>query len=187
MAVPNLGEGINQHMAMLIQNKKGKWEYFSINGDNVYVSGKFSGGRKFNDISVGSFDSPQQFMDSEYNESGDKDDKSINSYGFKEAYVIPTTTSQDEKIRDAFIDNSNNEYNLLGNNCSTVVQLSLEAGGIKTYTKTKNTYSIPSNYKLGESSFTVSISNSRPIIPSVSFRNIIKPNPNGKLISTDKK
>ena len=38
------------HMGMLIQNDKGRWGYFSVNGDNVYASGKFIGGRKSDDL-----------------------------------------------------------------------------------------------------------------------------------------
>lgn len=47
IVVLNHGEGM--HMAMLIQNNDNKWQYFSVNGDNVYVSGKFSGGRRFDE------------------------------------------------------------------------------------------------------------------------------------------
>lgn len=57
----------SQHLAMLIQNEEGKWQYYSVNGNNVYVSGKHSGGREFNDVAVGSWDSPQEFLDSSYN------------------------------------------------------------------------------------------------------------------------
>lgn len=34
--VLNLGYGTNQHMAPLIQNDKGKCQYYSVNGDNVF-------------------------------------------------------------------------------------------------------------------------------------------------------
>ena len=37
IVILNYTEG--EHLAMLIQNEKGKWQYYSINGDNVYVSG----------------------------------------------------------------------------------------------------------------------------------------------------
>lgn len=71
--VLNLGYGTNQHIAALIQNDKGEWQYYSVNGDNVF-SGSSStrshtGGREFNDIAVGEFDNPQQFLDSKYNSS----------------------------------------------------------------------------------------------------------------------
>ena len=35
LAVLTIGVG---HLAMLIQNKKGEWEYYSINGDNQYYN-----------------------------------------------------------------------------------------------------------------------------------------------------
>ena len=172
-----------QYMAILIQNDAGEWQYFSVNGDNVYVSGEFSGGRKFNDIAVGEFDSPQEFLNSPYNSYGASDDMSINTYGFSEGYMIPTSKEQDDIIRDTFISISKNEsYDFLGNNCSTVVQKSLEAAGIITFTQKSTRHRIPSSHYLGESSFIATISTSRPVIPSVSFRAIIKNNPQGKMI-----
>ena len=154
-----------------------------VNGDNVYVSGEFSGGRKFNDIAVGEFDSPQEFLNSPYNSYGASDDMSINTYGFSEGYMIPTSKEQDDIIRDTFISISKNEsYDFLGNNCSTVVQKSLEAAGIITFTQKSTRHRIPSSHYLGESSFIATISTSRPVIPSVLFRAIIKNNPQGKMI-----
>jgi hypothetical protein len=143
ITVLNLSDG--QHMALLIQNDEGKWQYFSVNGDNVYSSGKHTGGREFDDLAIGEFDSPQQFLDSPYNskvnskgEDG-KDDKSVNGYGFTEGYVIPTTAEQDNTIRTTFTDISKNEDYSLGlidgklpNHCTTVTQRSLTAAGIKT-------------------------------------------------------
>ena len=183
ITVLNYGYIRKQHMAILIQNDAGEWQYFSVNGDNVYVSGEFSGGRKFNDIAVGEFDSPQEFLNSPYNSYGASDDMSINTYGFFEGYMIPTSKEQDDIIRDTFISISKNEsYDFLGNNCSTVVQKSLEAAGIITFTQKSTRHRIPSSHYLGESSFIATISTSRPVIPSVSFRAIIKNNPQGKMI-----
>ena len=183
ITVLNYGYIRKQHMAILIQNDAGEWQYFSVNGDNVYVSGEFSGGRKFNDIAVGEFDSPQEFLNSPYNSYGASDDMSINTYGFSEGYMIPTSKEQDDIIRDTFISISKNEsYDFLGNNCSTVVQKSLEAAGIITFTQKSTRHRIPSSHYLGESSFIATISTSRPVIPSVSFRAIIKNNPQGKMI-----
>ena len=183
ITVLNYGYIRKQYMAILIQNDAGEWQYFSVNGDNVYVSGEFSGGRKFNDIAVGEFDSPQEFLNSPYNSYGASDDMSINTYGFSEGYMIPTSKEQDDIIRDTFISISKNEsYDFLGNNCSTVVQKSLEAAGIITFTQKSTRHRIPSSHYLGESSFIATISTSRPVIPSVSFRAIIKNNPQGKMI-----
>ena len=128
--VINHGEGI--HMAMLIQNKSGKWQYFSVNGNNVYISGSFSGGRKFNDLSVGEFKSPQDFLESSYNLKDN--DKSIKTYGFSEGYIIPTTEEQNNIMRKTFIDISQNQsYGIAGNNCSTTVQKSMEVAELNVY------------------------------------------------------
>ena len=109
ITILNYGYGDKQHMALLIQNTNDKWQYFSINGNNVYISGKFSGGRKFDDIAIGEFDTPEEFLKSKYNSSGDADDMNVNSYGFSEGYMIPTNKDQDNAIRDAFLKISNNE------------------------------------------------------------------------------
>lgn len=181
LVVLNHGEGV--HMAMLIQNSEGKWQYFSVNGDNVYISGKFSGGRKFDDLAVGEFDSPQEFLESSYNSAGDGEDKSINSYGFNEGYVIPTTEEQDTKVRNTFTKISQNEeYDFIGNNCITTVQRSINVTGLKTNETKKRTYKIPANHYLGESSFTVTHGNARPLTPRAALKVIVKNNPQGKLI-----
>lgn len=107
----------------MIQNTAAKWKYFSGNGDNVYSSGTHTGGREFDDIAVGEFDNPQQFLNSDYNSNRNKDNKSINSYEYSEGYVIPTSAEQDEIIKDKFINISGNEEYSLNvnepNHCAT--------------------------------------------------------------------
>ena len=180
ITVLNLGHGKNQHSAMLIQNEQGKWQYFSVNGNNVYSSGQHSGGRKFDDLAVGEWITPQEFMDSDYNNSGNKDDKNTNSYGYTEGYVISTTPEQDNVIRETFIDISKNEdYGIISNNCATAVQKSLKSAGIET----KQTQKIPANRSLGESGYTVK---SNPFIPSIAFKTIRQNNPNGTYIKKNK-
>ena len=131
--VLNYGYGTNQHMAMLIQNDDKSWSYYSVNGNNVYASGSHSGGRKFNDVQVGKWDSPQEFLDSDYNsrpDDGDgKDDKSVNNFGYEEGYLIESTPEQDEIMREEFKKISDTEYDLLNNNCATAVQKTLIKGG----------------------------------------------------------
>lgn len=188
IVVLNHGEGM--HMAMLIQNNDNKWQYFSVNGDNVYISGKFFGGRKSDDIAVGEFNSPQDFFESSYNSAGNgnEDANSINGYGFSEGYIIPTTAKQDNMMRTTFENISQNEeYDLLGNNCSTTVQRSMEAVGIKTYDMNMRSYKVPANHSIGESSFVVTHADARPIIPRSSFKSIIKHNPQGNMIYRIKK
>lgn len=183
-----LNLGAKQHMAMLIQNDVGKWQYFSVNGDNVYFSGRHKGGREFDDLNVGEWNTPQEFLDSEYNSIGDKNDKNSSKYEFTEAYVIPTTGEQDQIIRSAFMNISKNEsYDILKNNCSTAVQRSMEAAGLITYNKETYNYRVPANRSLGESSFHIQYSSPRPILPSTSFKSIIRINPQGQIISKSRR
>ena len=125
-----------EHMAMLIQNEAGKYQYYSINGNNKYIGGKFFGGRPFDDIAVGEWDSAEEFLRSSYNSKGDKYDReNTNYYGFEHGYEIKTTPEQDKLISAKFKEISENEsYFLLGNNCATTVARSLIEGGINTLT-----------------------------------------------------
>ena len=51
VTILNLGSGTNQHMGILIQNENGKWQYYSVNGDNVYnATNGIIGGRPFDDL-----------------------------------------------------------------------------------------------------------------------------------------
>lgn len=185
ITVLNYGYRENQHMALLIQNAEGKWQYFSVNGDNVYVSGRFSGGRKFNDVGIGSFNTPEEFLRSNYNSSGKADDVNVNSYGFSEGYVIPTSKKQDNVIRDTFKKIVNDEeYHLMFNNCATVVQRAIEAAGVATHVGRKKTFSMPStNYLPKVNPFMLHNLNSRSIVPSIAFESIIQLNPNGKIVN----
>ena len=172
VTILNLEDWTNQHVAMLIQNEEGKWQYYSVNGDNVYSSGKHTGGREFDDIAVGEWDSPQQFMDSHYNTEGDKENKDIDKYGFPEGYVIPTTSEQDNTIRTKFTDISENEEYRLNplnpNQCATTVQRSLNKAGIETGVTNVS-------YRWGER-FESKVN---PYLPSQAYKAIIYNNPNG--------
>ena len=124
------------HLALLIQNEKGKWMYYSFNGIPVYEFFEgFSGGKPYHDLGVKTFDSPDDFMNSTYNREGSKEEvrnNEINNYGYDEAYTIPTDSAQDNKIRSAFQSEAKKPYNLLSHQCAQVVQLALNAGGINT-------------------------------------------------------
>lgn len=174
VTILNLGTGTNQHMGLLIQNDAGKWQYYSVNGDNVYSSGNHTGGREFDDIAVGEFNSPQQFMNSLYNSKGNKNDKEgSNNYGYIEGYIIPTSPEQDKIIVKTFINVSEKEeYGIVSNNCATAVQKSLDAIGIDT----KQEQRIPANKLLGESGY---INKHNPFIPSIVFKTIVRNNPQG--------
>ena len=163
--------GIIGHSALLIQNESGKWQYFSMNGDQIYKKTQgFSGGKPYHDKGEKIFESPQEFLESPYNSEGDEkqvEENDVNNYGFKEGYILPTTTEQDRIIRETFIEiSSNEEYSLRNNHCAIVVQRSLNAGGVQTLSETKN---ILNKIKIFN-------------LPNRTFRAIIKNNPNGKHI-----
>lgn len=180
IVVLNYGTGRNQHLAMLIQNEDGKWQYYSINGNNIYISGQHKGGRKFNDIAVGSWNSPQEFFNSSYNvrNNKSKDNKAMNHFGFKEGYQISTTKEQDAIMREKFKEKSKDRYSPLGNNCATVVQRVMFDAGIPVATPKYETIHVPANFYLGEPEYNIV----RPKIdpwPSSAFKTIMKVNPGG--------
>ena len=128
--------GLVGHLALLIQNDDGKWAYYSMNGDYKYkkTHGK-KGGKPYHDIGEQTFNSPSDFLKSDYNREGtDKEvqQDNINNYGYKEAYVIPTTRNQDKEIRKKFLQETRQSYNLVNRQCAQVVQRALDAGEIKT-------------------------------------------------------
>lgn len=148
----------------------------------MYVSGNFKGGRKFNDVGVGKWDSPQQFIDSKYNSKGDKNNKSINGFGYDRAYVISSSSDQDEIMRNSFSDTANNtEYKILGNNCATAVQKALYDAGISVASPSEKTLHIPANPHLGEPELKITVPNFS-ILPSMAFKAIMSNNKSGNII-----
>lgn len=182
IVVLNYGNDMgHQHLAMLIQNEDGKWQYYSINGNNMYISGSHSGGREFNDVAVGSWNSPQEFFDSSYNVRNDKskDDKSMNHFGFSEGYLISATPEQDEIMRNNFAKKAKTHYTPLGNNCATTVQEVMFEAGITVAEPKYKTIHIPANKSFGEPGYDIV----KPNInnwPSTAFKTIVKTNPDGK-------
>jgi RHS repeat-associated protein len=178
VTVLNMGTGTDQHMAMLIQDDNGKWQYFSLNGDWVY---KFTDGtmcgKPYHDTGEKTFDSPQEFLQSTYNSKGDEqqiDDNTVNNYGFAEAYILPTTSKQDESIRKTFLASVEEGYSLTGNQCSQAVQKSLKAAGIET----RETF----NYSAYPMAQTKNSYKYNPYLPSSAFHAIIRNNSNGQFI-----
>ena len=164
----------SQHIALLVQRDDNKWAYYSVNGNNVYFSGSFSGGRKFDDLGDHTFSSPQEFLNSRYNSKGDKNDnnnKNVAGYSYTAAFIIPTSKRQDKIIRNEFTRISQTEEYSLDpanpNHCATVVQRSLEKAGINTkahnvvswniYMKPLHTYTFP--YFPSEAYQTIKINN----------------------------
>lgn len=181
IVVLNYGYDIgHQHLAMLIQNEEGKWQYYSVNGNNFYISGSHSGGRTFNDVAVGSWDSPQEFLHSSYNvrNENSKDDKSMNHFGFTEGYQIPTTPEQDAVMRNSFREKAKTRYTPLGNNCATTVQVVMLEADIQVATPKYETIHIPANKYLAEPEYNIVRLNINAW-PSTAFQSIIKTNPGG--------
>ena len=129
-------------------------------------------GRPFDDIKVGSFDSPESFINSPYNKKyekiEEKADPSINSYGYPEGYVIPTTQEQDRIIEDTYRTAVNEGYTLSDNQCAKVVQRALSKAGISVYESTVTNHSYAS-----------SVTRTLPYLPSNAYSVIKSNNPQG--------
>ncbi|MBD5320884.1 MAG: hypothetical protein HDS07_08385 [Bacteroides sp.] len=183
IVVLNFGYGMNQHLAMLIQDVEGKWQYYSVNGNNMYFSGSHSGGRTFNDVAVGSWDSPQEFLHSSYNvrNENSKDNKSMNHFGFEEGYQISTTPEQDATMRNSFSKTAKSEYDLIDNNCATAVQKAMVEAGIPV----SEPKILPSYIPMSTPFGLVDVFNGYKlkcdfnIVPSSAFQSIMKWNPTG--------
>ena len=187
IVVLNYGNDLgHQHLAMLIQNEDGKWLYYSVNGNNFYISGSHSGGRTFNDVGVGSWNSPQEFLNSSYNVRNDnsKDDKSKNHFGFIEGYQISTTPDQDATMRNSFSKIAQSEYDIINNNCATAVQQTMVDAGIPVSKPTIVPLYIPMSTPYG----IVDVFNGYQIkcdfytLPSSAFQSIMDWNPTGTYI-----
>lgn len=126
------------HIAMLVSGEEGKFTFYSINGNNIYLSpGWFQGGwyignSKHNDLGVGSWDTPADFMRSPFNADGPSSDTTISCCRYTDAYLIPTTAEQNDVIVECFRRMSSERYNLLKNNCATACIRSLWTAGINT-------------------------------------------------------
>lgn len=178
IAVLNLG-GLIGHSALLIQNDNGKWSYFSMNGTNVYdKTYGLAGGKPYHDLGEKSFDSPQDFLNSSYNRTANNEkeilDNTVNNYGYKEAYILPTNSTQDNIIETEFRENAKNGYSLINNQCAQVVQKSLKAAGINTEDEVFKFYD--SMTSIGQ------MVKEAPYMPSSTFRTIRHNNPHGKYI-----
>jgi len=179
-AVLNKGGAVS-HSAMLVQNDEGKWQYYSFNGTWVYdKSGGLAGGKSEHDVGAQTFDSPQAFLESDYNAKDNSKvaNDEVNNYAFKEAYILPTTPEQDNTIRETFTNIATNESYSLGikstsNQCANVVQRSLNAAGIETQV----TQTVVNN-RVG----VMTQRTFNPYMPNAAFKAIINNNPNGQYI-----
>lgn len=164
ITILNLG-GVIGHSAMLIQNADNRWAYYSMNGIKFYkLTNGEVGGKSENDYGIKTFESPEEFLNSQYNNVGknskDVDDDKVNNYGYIEAYVIPTTKEQDKKAANYFKNNAKNgQYNLITNNCAQMISKTLEHIGINTHLDIYDT-----SIRMYRKDY--------PILPASLFRNI---------------
>ena len=145
-------ENIVGHIALLVQNENKDWRYYSVNGDDKFISGEHQGAKTYDDIDVPIVGDPQSFL----NNDGGGD-----VYNYEKAFIIPTTPEQDIKIAETFKNESEKEYNLLGSNCATAVANSLINAGIDiNRDKFKSVYSLL-----------------KPIVPKLLYNEIIQIQP----------
>ena len=177
-----------EHMAMLIQNEEGNWQYYSYNGTKSYVMTSQSAGRPFNDVAVGNWESPQDFLNSDYNSDSPTgtEDPSQSHFTYDIGYQISSTPEQDTVMREEFQNLSETSYNLVTNNCTQVVQKTLLKGGIDISAETTATYT-PVQTEFGivnvVSDVKIQITNKISVVPSTAFQEIIKANPTGNYVS----
>ncbi len=114
------------HIGMLIQNKNKEWEYFSLNGVNYYEStGGRIGGNNHDNLGQISFESPEAFMNSEFNTKGSNEEKEIDKtsgYEYKDFLILSTTEEQDKAAAEEFKSAAEEGYNLITNNCADAVR-----------------------------------------------------------------
>lgn len=150
-----------------------------MNGTNVYdKTYGLAGGKPYHDLGKKSFDSPQDFLNSSYNRTANNEkeilDNKVNNYGYKEAYILPTNSTQDNIIETEFRENAKNGYSLINNQCAQVVQKSLKVAGINTEDEVFRFYD--SMTSIGQ------MVKEAPYMPSSTFRTIRRNNPIGKYI-----
>lgn len=176
------------HIAVLIQNEDKTWSYYSVNGDGSYSSGSFKGGKHFNDVEIGNWNSPQEFLDSDYNQklpgrTGDSS-KEYSDFNYDQGYIIKTTQSQDKSIKEKFKEISARKYDVLTENCACAVAKSLNEANILTKTHI-NTFL--NNMISTFSSIDINnIDSATQVLPTPLFNNIKFLNPNGRHIYKSK-
>ncbi len=111
-----------EHIALLIQDENNKWRYYSVNGDVVWNESYGLLGLPHNDLGERSFESPSDFLNSDYNTEGSYINGNINTYGYDVAFIVPSNYEQDKNAIKSFTKSSNARYNVFTNNCATAVK-----------------------------------------------------------------
>lgn len=124
------------HIAMLISGPDGKYHFYSINGNNIYLSARFvsggwyAGNRRYNDVGERSWDTPLDFLRSSFNSNGRTSDASVTACHYTVGYAIPTTAEQNATMAATFTRLATSAYNLLNNNCATACIKSMASAGL---------------------------------------------------------
>ncbi len=129
------------HLALLIQQPDDTWAYYSVNGDKIYASANGKLGGPTNDVGVGSWESPEEFlkyMNGNSTQDNDGQTEEMTKYEYAEAYEITTTPEQDKIIADEFGEIAKEDYDLASNNCAHAVLRSLNAAGLVKITGANN-------------------------------------------------
>lgn len=114
------------HMAILIQDKDGKYSLWSKNGTNQ--SSGLSGRNDKDDKGTLKFKSPSEFMKSKFNpvvnaKTGERE--------YKGGFKIETTAKEDRGAEAGATKELNKDYKVLGSNCAKTVQSALVGAGQK--------------------------------------------------------
>jgi hypothetical protein len=137
------------HQALLISDKNGGWNYYSLDGDGTGPK------KEDNTYTIQHFDNLKQFANSEFNTfKQDYDDGEGKKYSrkdengnieqrYKEAFRIKTNENIDVKMNEAAKSSTEKGHFMLGNNCTNNVEAALNAGGLKNGESTSKTISIP--------------------------------------------
>lgn len=120
------GAGGTGHMAVLIQNKGGKYALWSKNGTNE-SSGSKGPNDKGDNKGTLLYDSPSDFLRSKQNPIIDE---RTGEREYAEGFQIPTNPHQDRAAEAAVIKDLAKPYRLLGSNCAITVQNALDAAGL---------------------------------------------------------
>ncbi len=174
------------HMAILVQNEENEWLLWSKNGDDDGAYKSSSGETRgtaddqpLRDSKTKkpiTFKTVQEFLDSKYNT--EKHD-GVGEYYYTEAYVLPTTSSQDKKIAEGMRKKMDEKYNFFFNNCSQAVVYSLGIANVKL----SLTYGGDPMNSFSQSSISVG----KGTIPIAVYQKIKQINPGNKTYYAPKK
>ncbi len=110
------------HMAILIQNKDKKWALYSKNGTSLVICGFNSWDKPGDDKGNKVWDSPEAFL-ADYSNNVDKE----GNIEYTNGYTISCNETDDAAAASAVLEEINEYYSVIGNNCAVAVQKALDA------------------------------------------------------------